>query len=106
MKVCVLFLVLSFASCTFAADYSWCLANGGKVDLTQNKSCIMYDTDEEYYSNKIYDTLCIPYLSSILKNKEVVFLKLVGEQEKINKKENFLDTYNWKITKGDIFKYI
>jgi len=106
MKINIVLLILTFASCAYASDYSWCLANGGKIDLAQNKSCITYDTGDEYYSNKIYDTLCIPYLSSILRNKEVLFLKLVGGYERINSKENILDKYSWKINKGDIYKYI
>lgn len=57
-----------------------------------------------FCTKQIYDSLCIPYLSAILNNREPVFIKL-------NKSFNNgivapFDEYNWKISQIDLIRCI
>lgn len=104
MKKILTFLILCAAPCVFAIDSKWCLANGGVVNLQITNSCMIFDINSTTFVNKIYDIVCIPYLSSILNNRKTLFLKLISNQE--NPIQTYLDEYNWKISKEELIKYI
>ena len=105
--ICCLFLPLkAFSYEIYDAD--WCRKNGGVIefDINQNINfnCITLDFKTTPYIKEVYNILCIPYYSSIMNNKEPLFLKLVYGFE--NKESSIFDTYNWKITENELLRYI
>lgn len=98
--VCLIFFILP----SFANDNTWCVENGGVIDINLNNACVTHMAYDVSYIKKIYNVLCIPFLSSVMNNEPVVFLKLVTSYQ--NEKEDIFDEYNWKITQYELVKYI
>ncbi len=104
-------LILLFNTQAFAYqiyDAEWCRNNGGSVefdiDYNINFNCTTINIFSTPYVEKIYNIVCLPCYSSILKNKEPMFLKLVGEPE--NATSTMFDKYNFKMTESDLVRYI
>ncbi|MDO5438192.1 MAG: hypothetical protein Q4F80_08360 [bacterium] len=111
MKKFLLFLLLLFMPASFAYeiyDAAWCRQNGGTIefdfDYNINFNCLTNDIKAVPYIKNVYNIVCIPYFSSILKNEEPLFLKLVSDQE--NNGKTMFDEYNWKITEDELVRYI
>ena len=89
-------------------DAKWCILNGGKIEFKFNHdinfNCITNDITSPTYIEKIYNIVCIPYLSSITNNENPLFLKIVGNYQ--NSKTSILDDYNFKITENELIRYI
>ena len=109
----ILFLIfifhLSFPVCANQIyDAEWCQKNGGTIEFDTNYNinfnCTTLSVFSISYIEKIYNIVCIPCYSSILKNKEPLFLKLVGETE--NTASTMFDKYNFKMTESDLVRYI
>lgn len=105
--ICLLFLV-NKGFCYEIYDATWCRKNGGIIefDINQNINfnCIMLDFKKTPYIKEVYNIICIPYYSSIMNNKEPVFLKMVGDIE--NKKNSIFDKFDWKITENELLRFI
>ncbi len=110
-----IFFILSIFMLTSANAFShssfdaqWCRENGGKIEFDLNYNinfnCTTVDINSTPYIEKLYDIICIPCFSSILKKKNPVFLKLISNFE--NNAATFFDEYNFKITENELIRYI
>ena len=108
---CILNLLLFAALCAHSHnvyDAEWCRNNGGTIEFDANYNidfnCTTLSVFSTSYIEKIYNIVCIPSYSSILKNKEPLFLKLVAETE--SGVSDMFDEYNFKMTESDLVRYI
>lgn len=100
-KIVTVLLLLNLYAFTCAKNYNdkycsntkksfitACQTTENKIDLTE----------------KIYQKLCIPYLSTILNNEDAVFIKFNKKYD--NSPKNILNSHDWKITKDTLVKCI
>ena len=108
MKKLFTFIFLFYSSVCFAYDFDWCQKNGGRLEFNFNYStrfnCVTDDIYNTPYVKEIYDIVCIPCFSSVTKNENPKFLKLVSEGIIIN--ESMFDEYNYKTTENELIRYI
>ena len=110
-KIIILFAFLIFQLSAFSyhiVDAEWCRKNGGSIEFDINYNidfnCTTLNVFSTPYIENIYNIVCIPCYSSIMKNKEPLFLKLVGELE--NNQSTIFDRYNFKMTENELVRYI
>lgn len=100
-KILLLFIVFLFALPSFASNLiDW----NSFCEKEYQKVCPNSFNPNFSYENNIYEILCIPYLSSLVRGKQPLFIKLVSEHENIN--NGMFDEYNWKISQDELVKYI
>lgn len=85
------------------------MANAGEYFFTNKcndlaSGCLYEQMKNLPYVVKIYNIVCIPCYSSMIEEKEPLFLKLVNSEDPESK--GIFDEYNYKTSENELVRYI